>query len=161
MKIKTESGMSLLFAVNTGIIILAICRNILHHQWILIPTNSLLLLVSIYFACYWAGTIINRVSDRTSTILAATNYLIDSTHTMLDWTKELVHKLTNKEEIKLDIVCDEEKYMPRYANSTDACLDLKIKICTEDKENEVKTDCYFLRPNETQVFFYWNKSFSS
>lgn len=29
--------------------------------------------------------------------------------------------------MKLKIVCDEEKYMPSYANETDACMDLKVK----------------------------------
>lgn len=29
------------------------------------------------------------------------------------------------EKINLKIVCEDEKYMPKYANETDACLDLK------------------------------------
>lgn len=45
---------------------------------------------------------------------------------------------------KLDIVCEDKKYLPEYANNTDACMDLKIKV-----ENP---DCYFLKPNETASF---------
>ena len=45
---------------------------------------------------------------------------------------------------RLDIVCEDAKYLPTYANETDACMDLKIKI-----ENP---DCYFLKPNETASF---------
>ena len=30
--------------------------------------------------------------------------------------------------MKLKIVCDDEKYMPRYANETDACMDLKVVV---------------------------------
>ena len=32
-----------------------------------------------------------------------------------------------KPALVVDIVCEDEKYMPKYANSTDACLDLKVK----------------------------------
>lgn len=46
--------------------------------------------------------------------------------------------------IKLDIVCEDEKYLPTYANETDACMDLKIKI--------PEPSCYFLRPNEIAAF---------
>ena len=45
---------------------------------------------------------------------------------------------------KIDIVCNDKKYLPTYANETDACMDLKLKI-----ENP---DCYFLQPNETATF---------
>ena len=30
--------------------------------------------------------------------------------------------------MNVKIVCEEEKYKPNYANSTDACMDLKIKV---------------------------------
>ena len=30
--------------------------------------------------------------------------------------------------IELKIVCDDEKYLPTYANDTDACMDLKVVI---------------------------------
>lgn len=49
--------------------------------------------------------------------------------------------------IDLKIVCENEKYMPVYANKTDACMDLKVKI--NEQEN---VDCYFLKPNETHIF---------
>ena len=34
--------------------------------------------------------------------------------------------------MELKIVCENEKYLPQYANDTDACMDLKVKV-----ENEV------------------------
>ena len=43
-----------------------------------------------------------------------------------------------------DIVCEDKKYLPTYANETDACMDLKIKL-----ENP---NCYFLKPNEVASF---------
>ncbi len=46
--------------------------------------------------------------------------------------------------INLKIVCEDEKYLPTYANETDACMDLKIKI--------PEPSCYFLRPNEIAAF---------
>lgn len=46
--------------------------------------------------------------------------------------------------MKLDIVCNDKKYLPTYANDTDACMDLKVKI-----EGQ-KT--YFLEPSKTKVF---------
>lgn len=46
--------------------------------------------------------------------------------------------------MKLDIVCNDEKYLPTYANDTDACMDLKVKI-------EEGTYC-FLKSGETRVF---------
>lgn len=45
--------------------------------------------------------------------------------------------------MKLDIVCNNEKYLPTYANDTDACMDLKVKI-------EEETFC--LEPSKTRVF---------
>jgi len=33
--------------------------------------------------------------------------------------------------IDVKIVCEDEKYMPRYANDTDACMDIKIKVQDE------------------------------
>ena len=49
--------------------------------------------------------------------------------------------MTNK--VNLEIVCADERYMPSYANSTDACMDLKVRLETVSE---------FLKPNETQVF---------
>ena len=33
--------------------------------------------------------------------------------------------------MKLKIVCENEKYLPEYANPTDACMDLKVKVENE------------------------------
>ena len=44
--------------------------------------------------------------------------------------------------IDLRIVCDDEKYMPQYANDTDACMD--VKVCT----NRSKT---LITPGKTVV----------
>lgn len=33
--------------------------------------------------------------------------------------------------LDLKIVCEDEKYMPVYANDTDACMDLRIKVPNE------------------------------
>lgn len=30
--------------------------------------------------------------------------------------------------LDIKIVCEDEKYMPQYANNTDACMDLKVKV---------------------------------
>lgn len=46
--------------------------------------------------------------------------------------------------MKLDIVCNDPKYLPTYANDTDACMDLKVKI----KEKTY----YFLKSGEIRVF---------
>lgn len=48
-------------------------------------------------------------------------------------------------ELNLEIVCEEERYLPAYANETDACMDLKVKIKTPSG-----TD--IITPNETMVF---------
>lgn len=47
--------------------------------------------------------------------------------------------------MELKIVCDDKLYLPTYANDTDACLGLKIKI-----ENPRKS--FYLQPNGTKVF---------
>ena len=60
--------------------------------------------------------------------------------------------------INLKIVCDDKKYIPAYANETDACMDLKVKIDVEKNEdkwagysnNQERTA--FLLPNENKVF---------
>ena len=52
--------------------------------------------------------------------------------------------------MKLKIVVDDEKYKPIYANDTDACMDLKVKI-DEDNENNNERVA-FIMPNETKVF---------
>lgn len=41
--------------------------------------------------------------------------------------------------IDVKIVCEDEKYMPKYANNTDACMDLKAKINLSDEEQKYFT----------------------
>lgn len=144
MKIKIELAFALLFAINTGIITLAIYNNILHHQWINLPTNIIMLLVSIYFINYFTRIVFARTTEKADLLTEATELMVRMTSDMMCYSRKLVAKYTRKPEIQLDIVCNEEKYMPRYANDTDACMDLKIKI--------QEPDCYFLRPQETFVF---------
>lgn len=45
--------------------------------------------------------------------------------------------------MKINIVCEDRKYEPCYANGTDACMDLKVKI---------KDVACTLAPNESKVF---------
>ena len=52
--------------------------------------------------------------------------------------------------MKLKMVVEDEKYKPTYANNTDACMDLKVKI-DEDNENNNERVA-FIMPNETKVF---------
>ena len=144
MKIKKELALIVLFSINAGIIILAICYNILKHQWLNIPTNGILLLVSIYFILTFVNIILNKTSYSANILTESADLLIDVTRTMLFWSKELVKKFTHREEVTLDIVCEDEKYLPAYSNPTDACMDLKIKI--------QEPHCYFLQPNQTEVF---------
>lgn len=47
----------------------------------------------------------------------------------------------------IKIVCEDSRYMPKYANETDACMDMKVKI--EDEEGVKKS---FLLPNHTKVY---------
>lgn len=57
-------------------------------------------------------------------------------------------------EVSLGIICENKKYFPTYANDTDACMDLKIKICKEKTFNNLKvidtTDT--ISPNESKVY---------
>ena len=52
--------------------------------------------------------------------------------------------------MKLKIVCDDEKYLPTYANDTDACMDLKVKIDDDNENNGERVA--FIMPKETKVF---------
>ena len=52
--------------------------------------------------------------------------------------------------MKLKIVCDDEKYLPTYANDTDACMDLKVKIDENNENNDERVA--FVMPKETKVF---------
>ena len=52
--------------------------------------------------------------------------------------------------MKLKIVCDDEKYLPTYANDTDACMDLKVKIDEDNENNDERVA--FIMPKETKVF---------
>ena len=144
MKIKKELTLIILFSINAGMIILAICYNILKHQWLNIPTNGILLLVSIYFLSYFIDLFLTKTTRAGNILIDSADLLMESSRNMTDWSKELVKKLTNREEVTLDIVCDDEKYLPSYSNPTDACMDLKIKI--------QEPHCYFLQPNQTEVF---------
>ncbi len=56
----------------------------------------------------------------------------------------IMPKLKNTCNKNLNIVCEDEKYLPTYVNQTDACMDLKIKI--------KDAGCYFLRPDECATF---------
>ena len=50
-----------------------------------------------------------------------------------------------KKNLVLDIVCDAEKYEPKYANETDACMDIKAKL------NEGKV--LHIEPGETKLIY--------
>lgn len=52
--------------------------------------------------------------------------------------------------MKLKMVVEDEKYKPMYANDTDACMDLRVKIEPQEGNNLERT-C-FITPNETKVF---------
>lgn len=55
-------------------------------------------------------------------------------------------------EIPLPIVCEDSKYMPQYANDTDACMDLKIKVTKEiGVEKEPGVYATSIGPNESIV----------
>ena len=52
--------------------------------------------------------------------------------------------------MKLKMVVEDEKYKPTYANDTDACMDLKVKIEDDNENNDERVA--FIMPNETKVF---------
>lgn len=52
--------------------------------------------------------------------------------------------------MKLKMVVDDEKYKPTYANDTDACMDLKVKIDEDNENNDERVS--FIMPKETKVF---------
>ena len=93
---------------------------------------------------YFIATVLNKTTRASNILIETADLLIESSHNMIDWAGEFVKKVTNREEVALDIVCDDEKYLPAYSNPTDACMDLKIKI--------QEPHCYFLQPNQTEVF---------
>lgn len=45
--------------------------------------------------------------------------------------------------MKIKIVCDDEKYLPTYANETDACMDLKVVVPNRT---------FILAPKHSKVF---------
>lgn len=49
-----------------------------------------------------------------------------------------------KENLNLKIVCDDKKYLPTYANESDACMDLKVVV--GDVKGRV------IVPNQTKLF---------
>lgn len=54
---------------------------------------------------------------------------------------------------QIKIVCNEDKYMPKYANETDACMDLKIVVKGEgNQERWLDNINYFTQGNETWLF---------
>lgn len=68
-------------------------------------------------------------------------FIPDTYYLKLDWydtIKKEIEKLNNKQ---LKIVV-EDKYLPKYANETDACMDLKASISNE-------TGTIVIKPNET------------
>ena len=52
--------------------------------------------------------------------------------------------------MKLKMVVEDEKYKPTYANDTDACMDLKVKIDEDNENNDERVA--FIMPTETKVF---------
>ena len=52
--------------------------------------------------------------------------------------------------MKLKMVVEDEKYKPTYANDTDACMDLKVKIEEDNENNDERVA--FVMPKETKVF---------
>ena len=52
--------------------------------------------------------------------------------------------------MKLKMVVEDEKYKPTYANDTDACMDLKVKIDEDNENNDERVA--FIMPKETTVF---------
>ena len=52
--------------------------------------------------------------------------------------------------MKLKMVVEDEKYKPTYANDTDACMDLKVKIDESNENNDERVA--FIMPKETKVF---------
>ena len=52
--------------------------------------------------------------------------------------------------MKLKMVVEDEKYKPTYANNTDACMDLKVKIEDDNENNDERVA--FIMPKETKVF---------
>ena len=70
---------------------------------------------------------------------------------------EKVLQVLGKEEkmLNVNIVCEHEKYMPTYANDTDACMDLKVKIAEEIETEtcgKAIINTKFIKPNETAIF---------
>lgn len=52
--------------------------------------------------------------------------------------------------MKLKMIVEDEKYKPTYANDTDACMDLKVKIDKDNENNDERVA--FIMPKETKVF---------
>lgn len=55
-------------------------------------------------------------------------------------------KIQTEKNLKVKMVVEDERYKPIYANDTDACMDLRVKI---DENNERVA---FIMPKETKVF---------
>ena len=52
--------------------------------------------------------------------------------------------------MKLKMVVEDEKYKHTYANDTDACMDLKVRIDEDNENNDERVA--FIMPKETKVF---------
>lgn len=77
-------------------------------------------------------------------------------------------EITAHPTVQLKIVCEDKKYLPSYANETDACMDLKVKIdfgadealrCVKDENLQeyggVFSDTHYsmwIMPNEARTF---------
>lgn len=49
-------------------------------------------------------------------------------YSMFRYINEKGNEVVAKPSLQLKIVCKDDKYLPEYANDTDACMDLKAKI---------------------------------
>lgn len=52
--------------------------------------------------------------------------------------------------MKMDIVCTDDRYLPQYANPTDGCMDVKVKI--EGNCDINSSGVAFIKPGETKIF---------
>ena len=72
----------------------------------------------------------------------------------IDKLKKILQIGKDGKMLNVNIVCENEKYMPTYANETDACMDLKVKVVeeVESKDGEkLYVNTKFIKPNETVV----------
>lgn len=107
------------------------------------------MLVSIYFISSNYNIIKNKEEIKENKICDYYDGLLKA--------QEIINKAKYMQ-TKLDIVCPNPKYLPSYANDTDACMDLKVVIEPTTKEENIEEvtnnseKCFFIRPQETAVF---------